>query len=113
MSTEHKFFDEETQTKFIGKYGFMTRLRSLVDLETEIHVVNLKNDAAGTFRVVWVNTNSQDGFHQMGVEVHEVSDDIWGIYFPPVDPGLDLPESRVWLRCRTCKQKELTAVPHA
>jgi len=113
MSKEHKFFDEETQTKLIGKYGFMTQIRTLVDLETEIHVVNLKNDVAGTFRVVWVNTRSQDGFHQLGAEVYEVPDDIWGIYFPPVEPSVDLPEGQVWLKCRICKQKQLDTVPQA
>lgn len=113
MSREHKFFDEQTETKFIGQYGFMTQLRSLVDLEAEIHVVNLKNDVAGTFRVVWVNVRNRDGFHHLGVEVYEAPDDLWGIYFPPIEPGVDLPDDRVWLRCRTCKQKELATVPQA
>ncbi|HEV2349005.1 MAG TPA: PilZ domain-containing protein [Terriglobia bacterium] len=113
MSTEHKFFDEKTQTTFIGKYGFMTQLRHLVNLETEIHVVNLKNDVAGTFRVVWVNTRSQNGLHRLGVEAYEVPDDIWGIYFPPVEPGIDLPEGGAWLVCKTCGQKQLGTVPQA
>lgn len=113
MSREHKFFDEKTETTFIGKYGFMTQLRTLVDLETEIHVVNLKNDVPGTFRVVWVNTRSQNEFHQLGVEVYEVPDDIWGIYFPPAEPGVDEPEGQAWLRCRTCKQKQTGTVPQA
>ena len=113
MSKEHKFFDEKTQTIFVGKYGFMTRLQSLVDLETEIHVVNLKNEVPGTFRVVWVNPRIQDGFHQLGVETFEVPDDIWGIYFPPAESPLDQPEGQAWLVCKKCGQKELGTVPQA
>jgi len=113
MSKEHKFFDEKTQTIFVGKYGFMTRLQSLVDLEAEIHVVNLKNDVPGTFRVVWVNTRIQDGFYQVGVETYEVPDDIWGIYFPPPESSNDLGEGQAWLVCRTCQQKQLGTVPQA
>lgn len=113
MSKEHKFFDEKTDTILIGKYGFMTRLHTLVELETEIHVVNLKNNVPGTFRVVWVNTRKQEGFHQVGVETFEVPDDIWGIYFPPVESALDLGEGQAWLVCRTCQQKQLGTVPQA
>jgi hypothetical protein len=113
MSAEHKFFDEKTQTLLVGKYGFMTRLESLVNLEAEIHVVNLRNEAAGTFRVVWVNTQSNEGFHQLGVEAVEAPDDMWGIYFPPVEPSTNEPGSQVWLACKKCNQKELGTVPQA
>ncbi len=113
MTTQHKFFDEKTHTALIGKYGFMTQLQNLVNLEAEIHVVNLKNDAAGTFRVVWLNTQPHEGFYQMGVEVSEAPDDMWGIYFPPVESATDAPSGEVWLECKTCHQKELGAVPQA
>ena len=113
MSTRHKFFDEKTQTVLISKYGFMSRLQNLMNLEAEVHVVNLKNEAAGTFRVVWVNTQSQEGFHQLGVEVVEAPDDMWGIYFPPAEPSTDEPAGQVWLVCKNCHQKELGSVPQA
>jgi Tfp pilus assembly protein PilZ len=113
MSNEHKFFDEKTQTFLVGKYGFMSRLQNLVNLEAEIHVLNLKNEAAGTFRVIWVNTQIREGFHQLGVEVLEAPDDMWGIYFPPVEPSTVGLAGQVWLACKSCHQKELGSVPQA
>ena len=80
MSVDNKFFDEETATRWLSKFGLMTRLRNLVDLETEVHVTNLRNAVGGTFRAVWVNTRARDGFHDIGLEVSDVAGDMWGIH---------------------------------
>jgi PilZ domain len=113
MSAENKFFDEETETKWLSKHGLMTRLGSLVDLEAEVHVTNLQNAVAGTFRVVWVNTRPQEGFHDIGLELVETDGDMWGIHFPPPEPGVDQAVAPVWLECKRCRAHLLTSVPEA
>lgn len=113
MSVQNKFFDEETATILISKYGIMTQIRSLVDLEAEVHVVNLTNDISGTFRIVWVNTRAKDGFHQVGLEVIELTGNMWSVFFPPEDPATDEPTAQAWLECKNCHQKILGPIPQA
>jgi PilZ domain len=113
MSIDNKFFDEETETRWLSKFGLMTRLRNLVDLETEVHVTNLENAVAGTFRAVWVNTLANEGFHDIGLEVSEVEGDMWGIHFPPGEIASDETVAPVWLECKRCRTHLLIPVPEA
>jgi hypothetical protein len=113
MSIQNKFFDEETATILISSKGIMTQIRSLVDLEAEVHVVNLTNEISGTFRIVWVNTQVKDGFHQVGLEVIEAAGKMWSIFFPPEDPATDEPTAQAWLECKSCHQKLLGPIPQA
>lgn len=111
MSSENKFFDEVTETRLLSKHGLMTRLRFLVDLETEVHVTNLQNTISGTFRVVWVNTRAQEGLHNLGLELVETDGEMWGIHFPPSEPVADPSATSVKLECRRCRTRVHTAVP--
>jgi len=113
MSVQHKFFDEETATILVSKHGMMTQIRNLVDLEAEVHVVNISNEISGSFRAVWVNTLVKDGFYQVGLEVVEAAGNIWGIFFPPEDPAIDQPTAQAWLECKNCHQKLLGPIPEA
>lgn len=113
MSIQNKFFDDETATILISKYGIMTQIRSQVDLEAEVHVVNLTNDISGTFRVVWVNTRAREGFHQVGLEVIEMAGNMWGIFFPSEDSSTEEPTAQAWLECKSCHQKLLAPIPQA
>jgi PilZ domain len=113
MSVENKFFDEETATQWLSKFGLMTRLRNLVDLETEVHVTNLRNAVGGTFRTVWVNTRAHEGFHEIGLEISVVEGDMWGIHFPPGEPPPDETVAPVWLECKRCRTHLLSPVPEA
>jgi PilZ domain len=113
MSVANKFFDEETETRWLSKFGLMTRLRHLVDLETEVHITNLRNAIAGTFRTVWVNTRAQEGFHEVGLEISDVEGDMWGIHFPPGEIPPDETIAPVWLECKRCHAHKLSPVPEA
>jgi PilZ domain len=113
MSVENKFFDEETATRWLSKFGLMTRLRNLVDLETEVHVTNLQNAVGGTFRTVWVNTRPSEGFHDIGLEVSDVAGDMWGIHFPPGEVPPEEASAPVWLECKRCRTHLLLPVPEA
>jgi PilZ domain-containing protein len=113
MSNQNKFFDEAAETILISKNGFMTRLRARVDLDSEVHVTNLKNQSSGTFRAAWISDTSADGFHSVGLELIEAEEGLWGVHFPAAELAQDEVAAEVWLSCRRCGQKLLTSVPEA
>jgi hypothetical protein len=111
MSTTNKFFDETTETILISEHGFMTKIKNLVELDGEVHVVSTKNDIAGTFRVVWVNPLDHDGFHHLGLQMIEVEGDMWGLHFPDTQSVEDEASTEAWLECTRCHQKQLGGIP--
>ncbi len=113
MSADNKFFDEQTETASISKHEVMTRLRTLIDLETEVHLSSLKNNVGGTFRTTWVNTHNHNGFHDLGLELLEPEGDIWEMDFPPAPAGEEQAAAPVWLECDRCHQRLETSVPEA
>ena len=113
LSSETKFFDELAETMLISKNGFMTRIRAHVDLETEVLVTSLSNNRTGTFRAAWIRDSDCDGLYNLGLELIEGEEDLWGVHFPAPEGGEDEVAAKVWLVCRRCRQKLLTAVPEA
>lgn len=111
ISTTNKFFDETTETILISKHGFMTKIKNLVELDAEVHVVSTKKDVAGTFIVVWVNTRDQDGFHHLGLQLIEAEGDMWEVHFPDSQGPEGEASTEAWLECLRCHQKQLGTVP--
>jgi hypothetical protein len=111
MSVENKFFDENTETRLVSPQRMVTRLRNLVELENEVHVVNLKSMVGGTFRVVWVDTVGRDGFHNLGLELTQAEGDLWKIQF--ADSGEVATEAEGWIECQRCHQRLKVRVPEA
>ncbi len=113
MSAANKFFDEESATEWISKHGVMSRLHSLVELDSEVHVTCLKSNVAGNFRVAWVNARAQEGAYSLGLEVVETEGDLWGIHFPPATPEDEANTPSVWLQCQRCRESAKMPVPEA
>lgn len=113
MSTRHKFFDEASETSYVGKSSLITRIQSFVDLETELHVVNLNNNLGGTYRVTWINLEGQEGWHDLGLELMEAEANIWEIAVPSGDEAPVAPFPHAWLQCQRCHGGKLTPVPEA
>jgi hypothetical protein len=113
MSIEHKFFDETTETMLLGPDLVVTRMQNLVDLETELFVINSKNNVAGTFRVLWLNVQGKEGWHDVGLQLVEAEDDLWEIPFPAEEEEATTPTAQAGLECQRCHQKLLTPVPEA
>lgn len=111
MSVQNKFFDENTETEIVSPQTVVTRLRSLVELETEVHVMNLKSKVGGTFRVVWVDTVGRDGFHALGLELSQADGDLWKIQF--ANSGEVAGEAEGWIECQRCHQRLKASVPGA
>ena len=113
MSTRQKFFDEASETRYVGKSSLITRIQNFVDLETELHVVNLNNNLGGTYRVTWINLEGQEGWHDLGLELIESEGNIWGIAVPSGDEAPVAPFPHAWLQCQRCHGGKLTPVPEA
>jgi len=111
MSTENKFFDETTETILVSRHGLMTRIKNVVELDTEVHVVNTQNDVAGTFTVVWVDRRDRNGFHNLGLQMLESEAEMWGIHFPDTRDLEEESSTQAWLECTRCHQKKLGTVP--
>lgn len=111
MSSRNKYFDEESVTSFVGDQAAVIRLRNLVELETELHVANLKNHVGGTFRVLWVNTHEVNGLHDVGVELIDPEGDLWETASSGAQPEGAPPVPEGWLECQRCHQKVFTPVP--
>jgi hypothetical protein len=110
MSSRQKFFDENTETSYVGIASVITRLQSIVDLETELHVMNLKNNLGGTFRVTWVSVRGQEAWHPVGLEQIEAEGNIWEIRSSETSGGRP---AQAWLQCRNCRTGELASLPEA
>jgi hypothetical protein len=113
MDTQSKFFDEETETILLSPHEVMTRIRSLPELDTDLHVTSLKNELGGTYRVAWLNTEAREGFYDLGLEIVEPEGDLWEITFPPGPAAAQETLAETWLECRRCHQKIFTTVPEA
>lgn len=113
MSAQNKFFDEQAETIMVSQHGLMTRLRCLVELETEVHVVNLRNNIGGTYRVVWVNTRGNNGLFDAGLEMIETEGDAWEVRYPQGAIQEHDVVAEAWLECRKCHKKALVQVPEA
>jgi hypothetical protein len=113
VSSQNKFFDEETETRWVSEKWLVAPIHYLVDLEAEIHVTNLRNEMAGTFRVVWVNTRDNDGLYMTGLELLEAEGEMWGVRVPPAEPGDQETAAQAWLECRQCHARRQFSVPEA
>jgi hypothetical protein len=113
VSGDNKFFDEPGETCLVSQGLLVTRLQNLVDLETELYVINSDNNVGGLFRVLWVNTQPQEERHDVGLELIQADDDPWGISFPAEQEESAEPAAETWLACQRCHQRLLTSVPEA
>lgn len=113
MSSQNKFFEEATETTLVSPQIVVTRLRNLVDLETELHVMSLKTKVGGTFRVIWVDTTGKDGFHHLGLELNQADGDLWKIRFSDPRGGEVDRGAEAWLECQRCRQRLRVPVPEA
>lgn len=113
MSHDNKFFDETSKTICVGDGTAITRLQSLVDLDSEIHLTNIKSKLGGNCRVVWINTLARDGWHDVGLELIETEGNIWGKEFAKAKPEAPPAIAQAYLQCQRCRQSQLTPVPEA
>jgi len=113
MSAENKYFEEQSETASVGKDEVITRLRNFIGLETEVHVTSVKSGVGGTFRVAWINTRNDNGFHSVGLELLDSEGELWPVGFPAARSEEAGVPSPVWLECFRCHDRLLTVVLEA
>jgi hypothetical protein len=113
MSSRHKFFDETTETLYLSPGSFITRLRSHVDPDTEVHVTSNATGQSGSFRVLWINEVEHDGSYHFGMELLDVEGNIWGksLEAAPDQAVLPAPEARI--ECNRCHTTQTIPLPEA
>jgi hypothetical protein len=113
MSSENKFFDETTETSYLSASLVITRLPCPVELDSEIHVTSNVTRQGGNFRVVWVNVQGCEGWHDVGLELIDVEGNIWGKSLGKAEESAAAEEAHAFLQCQRCHVSQLTAVPEA
>jgi len=113
MSNDNKFFDEMTETCYISPSGLITRLPNRVELDSEIHVINKATRRGGNFRVVWVNVQGREGWHDVGLELIDMEGDMWGRSLGKARAGEAGTVAEAVLQCQRCQASALTLVPEA
>lgn len=113
MSSEHKFFDEWTETLYISESSLITRLRNRLDPDTEVHITSKTTRQGGGFRTVWVNDGDHEDGYATGLELLDAEGNIWGKSLAKQGdaPEPPIPEAR--LECQRCRTALTTPVPEA
>jgi len=113
MSTENKFFDELTETIYVSTGTMITRLRSRLELDSEVHVTSRVTRQGGNFRAVWVNTRDRDGWFDTGLELVDVEGNIWGKSLEKLTGPESAAVAEAHLECQRCRVAQMTSVPEA
>ena len=111
MTPQNKFFDEQAETVWVGPEAIVIRLRSLLELETEVHLMSLKTNLGATFRTIWLNTQTINGFRAIGLELVEAEGDLWAAGLPAPPPVAEEVITQTWLECQRCHQKDEIPLP--
>lgn len=111
MSDELRYFDEHATTTRLTRDFIVIRLCNRVDLDCELHILNMRTRVGGTYRVAWINTHTDDGFYPVGLELLDPEGEIWGqeSMSDEVETGVESPI--VPLECVRCSQQVSIAMP--
>jgi hypothetical protein len=71
----------------INRNGALLRVPHSLKPGTSVEVYQGWQKQAKVFRVVWCSDRPREGRHDVGVELTEPCEELWGIRFPPVQPG--------------------------
>ena len=113
MSHEERFFDEQTSTTRVTQDFIVIRLREQVDLDSELHIANMRTQIGGTYRVAWINTRAEQDLYSVGLELLDPEGEIWEPDSIPEVPETEDAAPVVLLECQRCHQRVSTPLPEA
>ena len=113
ISHERHYFDELASTTRLTREFIVIRLHYLVDLDSELHITNMYNMVGGHYRVAWINTRANQGFHSVGLELLKPEGEIWEGVSIPRSPETGEAAPVALLECQRCHQRVTTSVPEA
>lgn len=106
---EGRVFQADGRTLVLNRHGGRIRVQSRLRAGDTVRITNLVRRRSSDFRVVGpVFPFSEEG-GEYGVEYLHPDEDIWGIQFPPLQPG-ETDKSNALLECRKCGRVQLVAV---
>ena len=71
----------------VNRNGALLRVPHPLKPGTSVEVYQGQEKQAKVFRVVWCSDRPREGRHDVGIELIEPCEELWGIRFPPVLPG--------------------------
>jgi hypothetical protein len=111
LSHDQRYFDEQTSTSRLTQDFIVIRLRDKVDLDSELHVTNMRTQIGGTFRVTWMSPSQDQGVNAIGLELLDPEGEIWESESIPDGNGSGSAEPVVLLECQRCYLRVSTPVP--
>lgn len=103
-----KRFKENTHTLAINRHGARIALRSEVQPEARVTIINLQNNISCPFRLVGPIGKPLDRGPEWGVECLQPEANFWGIFFPDKVPRHAKREViDALLECSICHSREL------
>jgi hypothetical protein len=113
MSKDARYFDEDTETARLAGDFIVIRLRTPVDLDSELHIMNVQTQVGGNYRVVWTHSPSGRDSHSVGLEMLDAEGDIWVPDSAAPTSTAGVPPPTAALECLRCHRKISTSVPEA
>jgi len=71
----------------VNRNGALLRVPQPLKPGSTLEVYQGQEKQAKVFRVIWCSDRPREGRHDVGIELIEPSEELWGIRFPPAQPG--------------------------
>ena len=71
----------------VNRNGALLRITNPMKIGSTLEVLQGAQAKARVFRVVWCSDRPREGRYDVGVELVEPCEELWGIRFPPAPPG--------------------------
>lgn len=71
----------------VNRNGALLRVPQPLKTGTSLEVYQGEAKQPKVFRVVWCSDRPREGRHDVGIELIEPCEELWGIRFPPAQPG--------------------------
>jgi len=71
----------------VNRNGALLRVPHPLKQGSTLEVLQGQQTQAKVFRVVWCSDRPREGRHDVGIELLEPCEELWGIRFPPPQPG--------------------------
>ena len=99
-------FEEYTKTLEVGRHGTKFGLKTSLQPNQMVIIVNVRHDTEANFRVLGPALGPDPSDTFWGAEGLDPSAVFWGIDFPPIEEGQEA-TARILLQCGKCKNQEL------
>ena len=79
---------DSAEAVVVNRNGALLRVPHPLKQGSTLEVLQGKENAAKVFKVIWCSDRPREGRHDVGIELLEPCEELWGIRFPPAQPGV-------------------------